>query len=484
MPSSPRHFLILLSDEHDPRYTGCYGNPWIKTPNLDKLAAKGACFEHAYTPSPICVPARSSLATGRYVHEIRYWDNAIAYEGRSTSWHQRLSNAGIRVESIGKLHYRREDDPTGFAAQHEAMHIQDGVGLVWGSIRDPLPDHRGPSPIFDDLGPGESAYNRYDTRIAQRAVQWLEAHHQDEEPWALFVGFVAPHMPLVVPEEYFSLYSEIVQAPSKLLPRDGADRHPWVERMAKFWDHDAALGTDERRRIARQAYMGLVTFIDAQIGKVLDAMQRLGLAENTTVLYSSDHGDNLGTRGLWNKSTLYRESTGIPMIIAGPDIPAGVWRTTNVGLVDVYPTALDAVGVAPTAEEGSLPGKSLIELANAQDDLDRIGFSEYHAVGADGAAYMLAYGRYKYHHYVNYPPELFDLHDDPEETTNLAPQRQYKTVVDQFEMRLSSLLDPVSVDAQARRDQQDLVARYGGADKAWHVGNKGATPAPDVYRMA
>ncbi|MCG5073247.1 sulfatase-like hydrolase/transferase [Paraburkholderia tagetis] len=479
----PRNFLVLLSDEHDPRYTGCYGNPWIRTPNLDKLAARGTRFERAYTPSPICVPARSSLATGRYVHEIGYWDNAIAYEGRSTSWHQRLTNAGIRTESIGKLHFRREGDPSGFCAQHEAMNIQDGVGLVWGSVRDPLPRYRGPSPIFDELGPGESAYNRYDMRIAGRTVEWLEAHRDDPQPWALFVGFVAPHMPLVVPERYFSLYAQEAATLPKLLPRDGHARHPWVERMAQFWDHDAALGTDERRCIARQAYFGLVSFLDAQIGRVLDTLDRSGLAENTVVVYSSDHGDNLGARGLWNKSTLYRESTGIPMIVAGPGVPAGTTRRTNVGLVDVYPTALDAVGLAPIAEERGLPGRSLIQIASAADDLDRPGFSEYHAVGADGAAYMLASGRYKYHHYVNYPAELFDIVDDPEETINLAPCGDYRLVVEEFEARLKALLDPERVDARAKRDQRDLVARYGGAEKAWQVGNKGPTPAPDKYRM-
>ncbi|TFL13171.1 sulfatase [Pusillimonas caeni] len=484
MSKPPRNFLILLSDEHDPRYTGCYGNSWIKTPNLDRLAARGTCFERAYTSSPICVPARSSLATGRHVHDIGYWDNAIAYEGRSTSWHHRLSNAGIRVESIGKLHFRREEDPTGFAVQHETMHIQDGVGLVWGAVRHPLPGSRGPSPIFEELGIGESAYNRYDMRIAERACEWLEAHRGDEAPWALFVGFVAPHMPLVVPEEYFSLYSNEAQRPFKLLPRDGALRHPWVERMARFWDHDAALGTDDRRRTARQSYLGLVTFLDAQLGKVLGAFDRLGLAENTTVLYSSDHGDNLGARGLWNKSTLYRESTGIPMIIAGPGIPAGARRQTHVGLIDVYPTALEATGLEPLPEERLLPGKSLIGLAQAPDDHQRIGFSEYHAVGADGAAYMLACGRYKYHHYVNYPPELFDLVDDPEETRNLAQSARYKGVLKEFEARLRSLLDPERVDARAKRDQQDLVIRFGGARNAWQRGNKGATPAPDRYLMA
>lgn len=388
------------------------------------------------------------------------------------------------MESIGKLHFRRADDPTGFAAQHEPMHIQDGVGLVWGSVRDPLPEYRGPSPIFDEMGAGESAYNRYDTRIAELTVRWLEERARTQsEPWALFVGFVAPHMPLVVPEKYLSLYPPETVSLPKLLPREGYVRHPWVQRMADFWDHDAALGSDERRRLAKAAYLGLVSFLDAQIGSVLDALERLGLFENTVVVYSSDHGDNLGARGLWNKSNLYRESTGIPMIVAGPGVPLQTVIQTNVSLVDIYPTALDAVGLERLPEEDSLPGASLIDLASAGDDMDRVGFSEYHAVGADGAAFMLTYGRYKFHYYVNYPPELFDLVEDPEEMKDLAHFPDYQPVVREFEGRLRQILDPLAVDRLAKRDQNNLIARFGGAQKAWETGNRGATPAPDKFRM-
>lgn len=481
---SPSNLLILLADEHDPRYMGCAGKSWIHTPNLDRLAARGTRFRNAYTPSPICVPARAGLATGRYVHESGYWDNAIAYEGRTTSWHHRLGCAGVKVESIGKLHFRADSDPTGFIAQHEAMHIHDGIGLVWGSVRDPMPARRGNSPIFDELGAGESAYNRYDRRIADTTIGWLEHRKaQADGPWALFVGFVAPHMPLVVPERYLSLYPRDALELPKLQPEAGFRRHPWAQKMAEFWDHDAALGSDARRRLALAAYFGLVTYVDEQIGRVLDALERLGLAEDTVVIYTSDHGDNLGSRGMWNKSTLYRESVGVPMIVAGPGLPAGVVRETNVNLVDVYPTALDVLGVAPLPEEAPRPGASLVALANAPDDTGRVGFSEYHAVGGDGAAYMLTTGRYKFHYYVDYPPELFDLQADPEETSNLADHPDYRDITDAFELKLRTMLDPEAVDHAAKRDQNDLVARFGGRERAWQQGNRGATPAPDPYRM-
>lgn len=480
-----RNLLVILSDEHDPRYMGCSGADWMLTPNMDALARRGTRFTNAYTPSPICVPARAGLATGRWTHTTGYWDNAIAYEGRWTSWHHRLAEAGVRVDAIGKLHYRNANDPTGFTAQHETVHILDGIGLVWGSVRDPLPATRGPSPIFDELGAGESSYNRYDQRVTGLACDWLRERGQegpDGQPWALFVGLVAPHMPLVVPQEWLDLYPQY-DIPTPKLSGPDAHRHPWVERLKNHWDHDAALGTPERRQLARACYFGLISFLDAQVGRLLATMEEQGLMDNTTVVYSSDHGDNLGTRGLWNKSTLYRESTSVPMIVAGPGVPAGAVRQTNVNLVDLYPTALAACNVPALPEESALPGASLIALAQAPDDAERIGFSEYHAVGAESAAYMLTRGGFKYHHYVGHEPELFHLDTDPEERVDLAQDPRYAVVRQALAQALNAMLDPVAVDQRAKRDQNDLVIRFGGREKALARGNKGPTPMHDKYRM-
>src|SRR5262245_2584205 len=126
------NILFIISDEHQARALSCAGHPIVRTPNIDRLAARGTRFTAAYTPCPICVPARASLATGRYVHDIGYWDNAMGYDGRVPGWGTRLQAAGVRVESIGKLHYANGNAPTGFDRQHHAMHLAEGVGQVWG----------------------------------------------------------------------------------------------------------------------------------------------------------------------------------------------------------------------------------------------------------------------------------------------------------------------------------------------------------------
>lgn len=472
-----RNVLILLSDEQSGLVLGCAGHPYVRTPHLDALAARGTRFSHALTPSPICVPARASLATGRWVHDIGCWDNAHGYVGQVRGWGHELLDAGHRVESIGKLHYANADAPTGFGRQHAPMHLAGGVGQVWGSVRDPLPDQPRPSQLFAELGPGESRYNRYDCASAELAVQWLRerAATPDARPWVLFVGFVAPHFPLVVPQRFLDAIDIEALPLPRLHPRDGTPRHPWVQRFVDFSNADAELGTDARRRQALACYYGLVNFVDEQVGRVLQALSQTGQADQTVVIYSSDHGDNQGVRGLWNKSMLYREATHVPLIVAGPGAPVGRVCTTHVNLVDLAPTIVDAAGLAAPAE---WPGRSLLALAAEADDPQRVGFSEYHAVGSPSAAYLVRQGRWAYHHYVGYEPELFDEETDPGQTVNLAADPEHAAVLAHMEGLLRSRLDPVALDRRAKDAQNALVAKVGGRDRALQLGPAGATPVP------
>ncbi len=487
MPARYRNLLLLCSDEHDPRHSGFMGSPIARTPHLDRLAAAGTVFERCWTPSPICVPARASLATGRWVHQHRCWDNAIAYDGRIPSWGHRLQQAGIGVASIGKLHYRSAADDTGFDRQQEAVHIAQGRGQVWGCVRDPMPERSEGAGIFRQLGAGETEYNRFDGRVAEGTVQWLRdraalgAAGREAAPAVLFAGFVAPHFPLVVPQPWLDLYPTETMPHPKLRPdQTGYARHPWVQRQAVFNNLDNQLGSDERRRLAVASYLGLVSFMDAQMGKVLDALDASGLRDETLVLYLSDHGDNLGARGMWNKSLLYRESTAVPMVLHGPGVPRRRC-VTNASLVDVFPTVLDAMGVAPHADDAALPGRSLLALGQ-EPDHDRTILCEYHAVGSPTGAFMLVDGRWKYHHYVGFAPELFDLRKDPEELHDLAASAAHQGVVDQMRDKLQVLLDPVAVDRLAKDDQNTLVARHGGREAALAVGKIGATPVPAAGR--
>ena len=221
--------LVVMSDQHNGRAMGCAGHPFVRTPNMDALAAEGTRFSAAYTNSPICVPARAAWATGRYVHETGCWDNATAYEGEPPGWGHALQAAGVRVESIGKLHYRDATAPTGFDRQLNPMHLAGGIGQVWGSIRDPLPRRKGAHLLVAWSGAGETDYTRYDRRSTELACEWLtERGRTPGEPWVLYVGLVAPHHPFIAPDGFFSLYDQSSMPRAKLHPLDGYERHPWV----------------------------------------------------------------------------------------------------------------------------------------------------------------------------------------------------------------------------------------------------------------
>ncbi len=472
--TSVAKFLLLMSDEHLAAAMSCVGHPIVKTPNLDRLAARGKLFANAYTPSPICVPARAALATGLPAHKTGYWDNALAYDGRVEGWGHALQRAGVRVVSCGKLHYRDERDPTGFDHQILPMHIQDGVGQVWGSVRNPLPEEPRRDKMIGDVGAGRSKYNVYDERVAREAARWLRSEAPSDAPWLLFASFVAPHFPLIVPEAYLGLYDPESLPLPDLRPEDGYARHPWLERMSRFQNNDAEFESDAERRLAIAAYYGLCTFMDAQVGTVLDALGEAGFAEDAHVLYVSDHGETLGVRGRWGKSVLYGESTRIPMILAGKGVEPGV-SATPVSLLDVAPTL---AGVFGAGADPAWTGASLLDIAAAPDAPERTVFSEYHAVASPSGGFMIATARWKYHYYVGYPPELFDLASDPKEARNLAGDPAHAEIEAELKRALFEICAPEEVDARAKADQDRLIARFGGRDAASRTGPSGATSVP------
>src|SRR5215467_2178763 len=470
-----KNLVFIISDEHQACALSCAGHPIVRTPSIDRLAARGTRFTAAYTPCPICVPARASLATGRYVHDIGYWDNAMGYDGRVPGWGARLQAAGVRVESIGKLHYADGGAATGFARQHHPMHLAEGVGQVWGSVRDPIPGPRDDIVRFGEVGAGWSKYNSYDEAIRDAAVAWLRDAASDTRPWMLFIGFVAPHFPLIAPQRFVDLYPPAAMPLPKLTPQNGYVRHPWLEAQELFMPTDTEFGIDDaKRRRGISAYYALCTMMDGHVGAICAALEETGALATTSVIYTSDHGEALGERAHWGKSNLYGECTQVPLVMAGPDVPAGAICNTAVNLIDLAPTFLAGFGSADMA----LPGRSLFEIAGEPDDPARASFSEYHAVGAPSGAFMLRKGRWKYHEYVGFASELFDLSSDPDEMNDRAGDSACREVMAALRGDLRRIVDPAAADRQAKADQRRLVERFGGREIAFRLGTKGATPAP------
>ena len=469
----PANMLFILSDQHNRDATGCYGHPVVQTPSIDRLANRGTRFTHAYTNCPICVPARASLATGRYVHQIGNWDNAFPYNGSVPGWHHRLREQGHHIDSIGKLHFRSPEDDNGFTREIDPLHVVEGIGDTLGSIRD-NPPFRNKRKGIHGAGPGDSTYLQYDIRNADRACTWLSEHQTDTKPWILFLSFVCPHPPYIAPPDLYDLYDNIdLPLPPQWQEADWPN-HPAIDYFRRFFTFNEPF-TETQLHTLAAAYFGACTHLDQQIGRVLDALEQNELTENTRILYTSDHGESLGARGLFGKFTMYEEAAAVPFILAGPDVPQGHTVNTPISLVDCYPTVLDAVGV--TIEEDHLPGQSLWPIAQAPDQ-NRTVFSEYHAVGSQHALYMVRNNQYKYIHYVNPPPQLFDLDADPNETNNLANSSDHRAILNTLKKELYELLDPEATDLRAKADQAALIETFGGEEAVRNRGAFDNSPVP------
>ncbi len=475
----PQNLLFILSDQHNREVMGCAGHPVVKTPNIDRLARAGTRFTNAYTPSPICVPARAGLATGRHVHDVRFWDNAIAYDGSVRSWSHRLRDTGHRVAAIGKLHYTSEREDCGFSEAVNNLYIPDGAGDVIGLVRKGANERGGARKYAREIGPKESTYTQYDRDIARQSIDWLRARAAapDARPWMLFAGFVMPHFPLYAPPEFYSKYSpQGVPAPRL---GGAAERicHPFLLEMTRILPFDKYFD-DETRCIAIASYFGMVSLLDHHVGQLLDVLAETGLDASTRVIYASDHGELLGNHGMWGKMCFHEESAGVPLIVTGEGVPAGAVESTAVSLLDLYPTFLDSLGVALDADERrDLPGRSLHAVLRAPDP-QRTVFSEYHAACAVTGSYMIRRGRWKYIHYVGMAPQLFDLEADPHEAVDLGESAVYAQVRGDLETELRGIVDPERMSALAFADQAAALERYGGREVVLKRGDYGYSPAP------
>ena len=332
--------------------------------------------------------------------------------------------------------------------------------------------------LIASAGPGESSYTLYDRHVAATAQIWLRetGTRRHVRPWVLLVSMGAPHFPLTAPPEHY--YRYIGQDLPRPMLYDEAERpdHAYVRTYARRSDYDAHFNGSADLQRALAGYFGLVSFLDEQIGKILTVLSETGLADTTRVIYTSDHGDNLGARGLWGKATMDQESAGIPMLLAGEGVPVGAVCATPVTLCDASAAILDAVGASEAISELGLPGASLLDLAN-QPSQNRTVLSEFHTYGPD-AFYMLRTLRHKYVYYVGAPPQLFDLEADPEELTDLGTDPARASLRAAFEARLRAILAPELVDQQAKADQARTAEHYGGFEMLRRREKMAFTPPP------
>lgn len=440
-PAATRPNVLLIMADDLNNSLGCYGHPLVKTPNLDRLAARGVRFDNANCQYPLCGPSRNSMFTGLYPNSNGILTNSQLF--RQTIPHhvslpQAFRRAGYFAARIGKMyHYgvpncigtNGHDDPASWelelnpAGCDRLLEYPDIFSLIPGNYGGTLSWYASPRPD-----------EQHTDGLQAKDAEWvLERCARDKDrPFFLALGFFRPHTPYVAPAKWFKTYPEADMPVVQGVKEDQADLP--APALGSYKREQDKL-TDDLRRQTVQAYFAAISFMDAQAGKALDALDRLGLADNTIVVFASDHGYHLGEHGLWQKQSIFEESARVPLLIAAPGMKKGAIAQTPVGLIDLYPTLTELCGVkAPE----NLQGQSLVPMLKDPEAKGRGwvlsqvvrggGFKRHGASAATGDkgkrifGYALRTNRWRYIEWDEgrAGKELYDHETDPKEITNLA----------------------------------------------------------------
>jgi choline-sulfatase len=451
------NILLLISDEHPPQLTGCYGHRRVRTPTIDGLGARGAIFDAAYCPSPICAPSRAAMMTSRHVHEIGVWDNASPLGCDQPTFAHAFRRAGYLTALCGKMHFVGPDQLHGF----EQRWTQD---IYPADFRWTRPHRKGP-PVNPgqnidrvyEAGPGWSVDMDYDEEVMFRAWNGLRemAKHPPGRPWLLAVSFTAPHFPFRAPPRYWELYDEsAIDLPT--IPDDYREREHayvgWLRRHGRF-DH---LVPDDVCRRARRAILARTTMLDDYLARVLETLRSEGLDENTIVIYLSDHGEMLGEHGLWYKNAAYEWSARVPLIVSGPGIePRRIGEV--VSLLDLGPTLCGLAGIEPIAPRSD--GRDLSDLIRGRRGEEAgLAIMENYGEGVWRGVRTIRCGSMKLTWAAGTEPELFDLDADPDEWRNVAGDPAYATARERLMRRLMEDWDPDACDEARWRSEERRAA--------------------------
>lgn len=457
------NILVIMSDEHNTSVTGCYGNSIVRTPNLDRLAEGGTTFESCYCNSPLCVPSRLSFTAGKYVSRIGAWSNDSWLDSDDApSLPRILTAAGYDSYLCGKMHY---DKTRRYGFTEIGGNMNNGFKTGKGGRRkaDDLTPKPGISRRFEQFYPAnKSSVLNHDRKVTAGVQDFLKNRKADDKPFFLFTGYLAPHFPLIVPQEYWDKYKGKVPMP--VIPKGHLENLPLNYKHLRIGFNNEDVPDDIVRK-GRELYYGLTEWLDNEIGKVLKALDQSGLGDNTVVIYTTDHGENMGEHGLWWKNCVYDTAARVPLIINHPARWKGTRRRSEAcSLVDVVQTVADLGGARTPAD---WDGDSMVAwLDDYKAGWKDMAVSEYYAHNIASGYAMIRMGRYKYVYHTRPDDsrgperELYDLKNDPGEFNNLA---KHPTHADRMKMMHAALVEEVGEDPEKteKRCRADYAKGYG-----------------------
>ena len=461
------HILLMMVDQLAAPFLRAYGHTVTKTPTVDRLAEAGVVFENAYTPSPLCAPARASLMTGLLPSRTHVYDNSAEFSSYIPTFAHYLRLEGYRTCLSGKMHFVGPDQLHGFEERLTTDVYPGDFGWT--------PDWSRPGERVDwwyhnmssvkEAGVAEITNQlEYDDEVAFHAVRRLYdyARFERDVPLFLCVSFSHPHDPYVARQRFWDLYADddidLPAAPA--VPHDELDSH-----SRRLWD-DCAMGdvqiTEADVRASRHGYYANLSYVDERIGEVLAAFEACGLADEAVVIFTSDHGDFLGEHGLFYKMSFREHAAHVPLVVSAAERFSSRRVLEPVSLVDLLPTLADLARPGLSCELATpVDGRSLLPLLDgaAQSD-DSTVAGEYLAESALGPMVMLRRNRWKFIHTPSDPDQLFDLERDPLELVNLAGAAENEAVVRVFRAEVAERWDLEAIERDVRASQQARLAVF------------------------
>ena len=447
--------LILKSDEHNPRISAAEGHPFARTPNMQRLARMGTLYDSCYCPSPLCAPSRSSFMSGRPVHEIQTYNNSMVVPHPAyPSYGKVLNEQGVETVHVGKVDAYRPPEKLGFAEMLGTDFRGRGDTYI---SRDPLAVRNDADKRAQGYGVKDTKQEAFgrDVESMAEALRFLDSRAPKlARPWTMEINLNAPHFPHHVTQELWDMYASDADLPEYGEETESA-RHQYARDLRRHFGTDAM---EPVIREHRRGYFGRVTWVDRQLGRLLDALETNGLMERTSVVYTSDHGEMLGKFGMWWKGSMYEDSLRVPLIAAGPGFDQGVRTSTPVTQWDLQASLFEATGAN---RPENWMGEPLQHVS--ADDPERTAFAEYHGHGTRASAFAVRQGPWKYIHNANAPDQLYDLQSDPDETRNLAETDKVK--VAQMERALREYCDPEREHVRAKRFIRHQLDAVGCEDR-------------------
>ena len=460
MSHSAPNVLLIMADQLAPQLLPFDGSSVVQAPNLAALAERAVRFDHFYCNSPICAPARHALLSGQLCSTIGAWDNSSEVPTERPTIAHYLRRRGYRTCLGGKMHFVGPDQLHGFEERltTDICPADFQWTQYWDQPGFHAPYHHDMANVANAGLAERSLQQDYDYDASYQASRWLYDHarRSDREPFFLVVSFTHPHDPFITPRRFWDLYED-VDIPMPEIPFVRPERRsPHELRLYEHYDRGEFAISEIEARKARRAYFGNISFLDERIGEVLSALRGCGMHDDTLILFTSDHGEMLGERGLWYKMTFHEWASRVPLLICGPGVSKARNVTAVSSHVDLLPTLLDLAGGDATRDlVEPVEGQSLVSYLDdpGHEGRDMAIGELYHDV-VPAPYVMVRRGRFKYLECECYPPQLFDLESHPQERFDLSSDSRFTETLSSLAREISIRYDIASVRQRVLESQR------------------------------